>query len=148
MNFNELIANRANQLLGGEAGRYDRIHPNDHINRSQSTNDVYPAAMKIAVHALLAPLAAELAELAAAFEGKSLEFENLLHLGRTCMQDAQPMTLGQVFSGYAALTRRLSGELRRCARSCWRCRWAAPRSVPGSVRPKATGRWCFAISPA
>jgi aspartate ammonia-lyase len=111
MNFNELIANRANQLLGGQAGRYDLIHPNDHINRSQSTNDVYPAAMKIAVHALLAPLAAELIELAAAFEGKSLEFENVLHLGRTCMQDAQPMTLGQVFSGYAALTRRLSDEL-------------------------------------
>ena len=111
MNFNELIANRANQLLGGEAGRYDRVHPNDHINRSQSTNDVYPAAMKIAVHALLDPLAAELDDLAAAFEDKSLEFENLLHLGRTCMQDAQPMTLGQVFGGYAALTQRLAREL-------------------------------------
>ena len=111
MNFNELIANRANQMLGGEAGRYDRVHPNDHINRSQSTNDVYPAAMKIAVHALLDPLAAELDDLAAAFEDKSLEFENLLHLGRTCMQDAQPMTLGQVFGGYAALTQRLAREL-------------------------------------
>ena len=111
MNFNELIANRANQLLGGEAGRYDRIHPNDHINRSQSTNDVYPAAMKIAVHALLEPLASELDALAAAFDVKAREFERVLHLGRTCLQDAQPMTLGQVFGGYGALTRRLADEL-------------------------------------
>lgn len=111
MNFNEVIANRANQLLGGTAGAYDHIHPNDHINHSQSTNDVYPAAMKIAVYALLAPLADELTELASAFEEKSREFSKVLHLGRTCMQDAQPMTLGQVFGGYASLTRRLSQEV-------------------------------------
>src|SRR5215831_1141695 len=61
MNFNEVIANRANQLLGGEAGRYDFVHPNDHVNRSQSTNDVYPAAMKIATYALLTPLAGAVA---------------------------------------------------------------------------------------
>ena len=111
MNFNEVIANRANQLLGGEAGRYDLIHPNDHVNRAQSTNDVYPAAMKIAIHALLAPLADAVADLAQAFRSKSEEFDGVLHLGRTCLQDAQPMKLGQVFGGYAALSARLAEEL-------------------------------------
>lgn len=111
MNFNEVIANRANQLLGGEAGRYDLVHPNDHVNRSQSTNDVYPAAMKIAIHALLAPLADAIADLTQAFRSKSDEFDGVLHLGRTCLQDAQPMKLGQLFGGYAALTARLAEEL-------------------------------------
>lgn len=111
MNFNEVIANRAEQLLGGEAGRYDLVHPNDHVNRSQSTNDVYPAAMKIAVHALLVPLIDELSQLGQAFQAKSDEFKDVLHLGRTCLQDAQPMRLGQVFGGYASLTNRLTDEL-------------------------------------
>src|SRR5690606_13976316 len=64
MNFNEVIANRAQQLLGGALGKYDRVHPNDHVNRSQSTNDVYPSAMKISVHARLKDLADELESLA------------------------------------------------------------------------------------
>ncbi|HKU01154.1 MAG TPA: aspartate ammonia-lyase [Paraburkholderia sp.] len=112
MNFNEVIANRAQQLLGGVSGRYDFVHPNDHVNRSQSTNDVYPAAMKMAVHELIAPLIGQLSLLAQAFEAKSVEFGDVLHLGRTCLQDAQPMRLGQVFGGYAALTKRLAIELR------------------------------------
>ncbi len=111
MNVNEVIANRAQQLLGGELGRYDLVHPNDHVNRSQSTNDVYPSAMKIAAYALLAPLIEELHRLAASFSAKARAFEAILHLGRTCMQDAQPMTLGQPFLGYASLTRRLGEEL-------------------------------------
>lgn len=111
MNFNEVIANRAQQLLGGVAGRYDLVHPNNHVNRSQSTNDVYPAAMKMAVYALIAPLVAELSLLAQTFESKSIEFGDVLHLGRTCLQDAQPMRLGQVFGGYAALAKRLAVEL-------------------------------------
>ncbi|HKT98798.1 MAG TPA: aspartate ammonia-lyase [Paraburkholderia sp.] len=111
MNFNEVIANRAQQLLGGEPGRYDFVHPNNHVNRSQSTNDVYPAAMKMAVYELLAPLIDELSQLAVAFEVKSSEFDGVLHLGRTCLQDAQPMRLGQVFGGYASLTKRIVNEL-------------------------------------
>lgn len=111
MNFNEVIANRAQQLLGGVPGRYDFVHPNNHVNRSQSTNDVYPAAMKMAVYELIAPLVAELSQLAQAFEAKSVEFAEVLHLGRTCLQDAQPMRLGQVFGGYASLTKRLANEL-------------------------------------
>ena len=112
MNFNEVIANRAQQLLGGELGVYDKVHPNDHVNRSQSTNDVYPAAMKMATHALLGPLIAEVDKLAACLSGKAAKFNDVLHLGRTCLQDAQPMTLGQVFGGYASLVARLAKALR------------------------------------
>ncbi len=111
MNFNEVIANRAQQLLGGELGVYDKVHPNDHVNRSQSTNDVYPAAMKMATHALLGPLIAEVGKLADCLARKAAEFHHVLHLGRTCLQDAQPMTLGQVFGGYASLVARLAKVL-------------------------------------
>lgn len=111
MNFNEVIANRAQQILGHAAGTYEVVHPNDHVNRSQSTNDVYPAALKIATHAMLGSLIHEVAQLAALFRGKEAEFADILHLGRTCLQDAQPMRLGQLFGGYAALTERLAEEL-------------------------------------
>lgn len=111
MNFNEVIANRAQQHLGQAPGSYDVIHPNDHVNRSQSTNDVYPAALKIATHAMLGPLITEVGQLAAHFDTKATEFADILHLGRTCLQDAQPMRLGQLFGGYASLSRRLAEEL-------------------------------------
>ena len=111
MNFNEVIANRAQQHLGHAPGSYDVIHPNDHVNRSQSTNDVYPAALKIATHAMLGPLVTEIGQLAAHFEAKAAEFADILHLGRTCLQDAQPMRLGHLFDGYASLARRLAEEL-------------------------------------
>ncbi|RQR22615.1 aspartate ammonia-lyase [Burkholderia sp. Bp9143] len=111
MNFNEVIANRAQQILGHAAGSYEVVHPNDHVNRSQSTNDVYPAAMKIATYAMLGPLIAEVGNLAGQFDEKAVEFADILHLGRTCLQDAQPMRLGQLFGGYASLTRRLAEEL-------------------------------------
>ena len=111
MNMNEVIANRAEQMLGGEPGHYARVHPNDHVNRSQSTNDVYPAAMKIAAYAMLEPLIDEIACLASSLSAKATQFEAILHLGRTCLQDAQPMTLGQAFSGYAALAERLADAL-------------------------------------
>lgn len=111
MNFNEVIANRAQEFLGHPAGSYEVVHPNDHVNCSQSTNDVYPAALKVATHAMLAGLIAEVELLAQQFEQKAEDFADILHLGRTCLQDAQPMRLGQLFSGYASLTRRLAGEL-------------------------------------
>ncbi|MFM0511883.1 aspartate ammonia-lyase [Paraburkholderia sp. RL17-373-BIF-A] len=111
MNFNEVIANRAQQLLGHAAGNYEVIHPNDHVNLSQSTNDVYPAALEIATYAMLDPLIEELTQLAALFDSKTTEFADILHLGRTCLQDAQPMRLGQLFGGYASLTQRLAEEL-------------------------------------
>lgn len=111
MNFNEVIANRAQQLLGGSLGKYDLVHPNDHVNRSQSTNDVYPSAMKISAYSRLADLAKELSAFAHSCEAKSVEFKDVLHLGRTCMQDAQPMYLGQMFEGYASLAFRLSSMI-------------------------------------
>jgi aspartate ammonia-lyase len=111
MNFNEVIANRAQQVMGHPAGSYDVVHPNDHVNRSQSTNDAYPAALKIATYAMLGPLIGEVAQLGDLFENKAVEFADVLHLGRTCLQDAQPMRLGQLFGGYACLTHRLVEEL-------------------------------------
>lgn len=111
MNFNEVIANRAQQFLGHAPGSYEVVHPNDHVNASQSTNDAYPAALKIATYAMLGPLIEELSQLAVLFDGKATEFADVLHLGRTCLQDAQPMRLGQLFGGYASLTKRLAEEL-------------------------------------
>lgn len=111
MNFNEVIANRAAQVAGGVIGAYQVVHPNDHVNASQSTNDVYPSALKIATYALLAPLVDEIAALSDVLDAKAAEFADVLHLGRTCLQDAQPMMLGQVFGGYAALARRLAEGL-------------------------------------
>ncbi|MEJ8855113.1 aspartate ammonia-lyase [Variovorax robiniae] len=111
MNFNEVIANRAQEVLGSTAGSYEVVHPNDHVNRSQSTNDAYPSAQKIATYEMLAPLVDALTGLAATFDRKAREFADVLHLGRTCLQDAQPMRLGHVFEGYAALTHRLKAEL-------------------------------------
>jgi aspartate ammonia-lyase len=111
MNFNEVVANRAQQILGHPAGSYEVIHPNDHVNRSQSTNDVYATAMKIATYAMMGPLIEEVNQLAALFDSKATEFADILHLGRTCLQDGQPMRLGQLFGGYASLTKRLATEL-------------------------------------
>ena len=82
MNFNEVIANRAQQLLGGELGRYDKVHPNDHVNRSQSTNDVYPSAMKMAAHALLAGLVDELRQRRRALRPRRVSSN------RSCTSDA------------------------------------------------------------
>lgn len=113
MNFNEVIANRAQQILGGAIGKYDTVHPNDHVNRSQSTNDVYPSAMKIVAHGQLGALAEEMDLLSACLQNKSNQFEDVLRLGRTCMQDAQPMYLGQTFKGYAGLTVRLAESVRK-----------------------------------
>ncbi|MEX3007516.1 aspartate ammonia-lyase [Hoeflea sp. TYP-13] len=110
MNANEVIANRALQLLGHEPGRYDRLHPNDHVNMGQSTNDVVPSAVKLAVHEKSTDLTAALKRLGDAFQIKSQEFSKVLKIGRTCMQAAQPMTLGQEFGGYAAAIHRIGDK--------------------------------------
>ncbi|HKF74196.1 MAG TPA: aspartate ammonia-lyase [Stellaceae bacterium] len=102
MNANEVITNRALQISGDPPGAYRRIHPNDHVNMGQSTNDVVPTALKLAVYAKVGPLLHALDGLAAALSAKSIEFAGVLRLGRTCLQSAQPMTFGQAFGGYAA----------------------------------------------
>lgn len=110
--YNEVLANRALVLIGQAPGSYSQIHPNDHVNRSQSTNDVLPTAIKVAAYAMLEELVISLAELEDAFRSKAEEYNGVLRLGRTCLQDAQPMTVGQLFGGYASLTNRLISEIR------------------------------------
>jgi aspartate ammonia-lyase len=105
MNANEVIANRALELLGRMRGEYDQLHPNNDVNLSQSTNDVYPTAMRLAVYSSAAGLSESLVRLAEAFEAKSAEFDDILKLGRTQLQDAVPMTLGQEFGAFAITIR-------------------------------------------
>lgn len=102
MNANEVIANRALEILGYEKGEYKHCHPNNHVNLSQSTNDVYPTALKIALIRSNKRLTDLLIELVAAFRNKAMEFSDVLKMGRTQLQDAVPMTLGQEFEAYAA----------------------------------------------
>ena len=101
MNTNEVIANRASELLGGKLGEYRHAHPNDHVNYGQSTNDVFPTAMRLATLLELEKLYAALDGLTAALEAKGREFHSILKSGRTHMMDAVPMRLGQEFTAYA-----------------------------------------------
>lgn len=100
MNANEVIANRACELLGVPRGSYARVHPNEHVNLSQSTNDVYPTAVRLALHAALAGLQREMRALVEAFRDKGREFAPHVKMGRTQLQDAVPMTLGQEFTAF------------------------------------------------
>ncbi|WGS01019.1 class II fumarate hydratase [Bradyrhizobium sp. ISRA443] len=103
MNLNEVIANRANQMLGGELGAKKPIHPNDHVNMSQSSNDSFPTAMHIAAATrIVADLIPALTELHRELRKKEKAFARIVKIGRTHTQDATPLTLGQEFSGYAA----------------------------------------------
>jgi aspartate ammonia-lyase len=100
MNANEVIANRALELSGREKGDYAQVHPNNHVNLSQSTNDVYPTAVKLALHTAIEALRGAMKDLAAAFLAKGDEFAPLIKMGRTQLQDAVPMTLGQEFTAF------------------------------------------------
>ena len=108
MNVNEVIANRAIQMMGGKLGSKKPVHPNDHVNKSQSTNDVFPTAMHIAI-AIKAKekLLPSLKLLERELSKKSREFKNIVKVGRTHLQDATPLTLGQEFSGYQS-------QLKKC----------------------------------
>ncbi|MCL8010906.1 aspartate ammonia-lyase [Streptomyces sp. AS02] len=103
MNANEVIANRALEILGHPRGFYDVVHPLDHVNLGQSTNDVYPTAVRLALVTSLRRLGESLGTLATAFTGKAAEFSDVLKMGRTQLQDAVPMTLGQEFTTYAVM---------------------------------------------
>lgn len=119
MNANEVIANRAIELLGGQKGDYSLVHPNDHVNMAQSTNDVIPTAGKLTVLDLMDPLLEELNDLRAALLDKSVEFDHVLKMGRTQLQDAVPMRLGQAFHAYAAMLGRDIDRLRDCRREMY-----------------------------
>ena len=103
MNANEVIANRGLELMGFARGRYDMLHPNDHVNASQSTNDVYPTALRLAAWTGIGRLLQALAGLREAFDQKAKAFEDILKIGRTQLQDAVPMTLGQEMLAYAVM---------------------------------------------
>jgi len=119
MNFNEVIANRAIEIMGGELGSKDPVHPNDHVNMSQSTNDTFPTAINIAacetVHHKLIPALISLRD---ALSQKADTFDSIIKLGRTHLQDATPISLGQEFSGYASAIdhgiKRLENSLENC----------------------------------
>src|SRR3990172_10182009 len=104
MNANEVLANRALEILGEPRGKYSRLHPNDHVNMSQSTNDVFPTAMRLAALALSRPLLQALEGLEAALRDRAQAFDEVVKAGRTHLQDATPIRVGQEFEGYATAT--------------------------------------------
>jgi aspartate ammonia-lyase len=117
MNTNEVIANRAGQILGESLGSYKRVHPNDHVNYGQSTNDVFPTAMRLSTLLALEDFYPVLNDLAASFDGKAGEFKDILKAGRTHMQDAVPITLGQEFAAYAVAIQKCHQHIARTAGS-------------------------------
>jgi len=112
MNVNEVLANRANQLMGGGLGTYEHVNPNDHVNMAQSTNDTTPTAMRLAALDLTRALCDELDRLAAAIDEKAARYADCVKPGRTHLQDAVPITFGQEFSGWAERVRAASARLR------------------------------------
>ena len=118
MNVNEVIGNLANELLTGHKGS-DRVHPNTHVNMAQSTNDTIPSATHLAIAGRLDPLIKAVHELEIAFAQKAQEFKDIVKVGRTCWQDALPLTLGQEFGGYAQLMKRLVKKLQALRPNCF-----------------------------
>jgi aspartate ammonia-lyase len=120
MNVNEVVANRAEELLsgtrGGTRGSHERVHPNDHVNAGQSSNDVFPTAVRVAVLEELPPVLDALDQLIAAFRDRAAAFAGVVKAGRTHLQDAVPVTLGGEFSAYAEMLSRARGRLDSTAR--------------------------------
>ncbi len=117
MNSNEVIANRATEILGGQLGDYSVVHPNDHVNYGQSTNDVFPTSMRVATLLALESLYPVMESLVAALDAKGKEFHDVMKSGRTHMQDAVPMRLGQEFAAYAGAIRRSFTDIRTSSES-------------------------------
>jgi len=113
MNTNEVIANVALEMTGHKKGEYNYINPNDHVNESQSTNDVYPTGFRIAVYTLLLGLIDSIEDLQQGLKRKSVEFKDVIKMGRTQLQDAVPMTLGQEFNAFAVLMKEEVDSIRR-----------------------------------
>jgi fumarate hydratase class II len=127
MNCNEVLANRANEILGGERGTYSPVHPNDHVNMAQSTNDVIPTAMRLATLATLPPLLAAMDRLAEAFLARGKEFDGIIKSGRTHLQDATPIRLGQEFTAYGHTVARHRAKLAEAAR------WLRAMNIGGTA---------------
>jgi aspartate ammonia-lyase len=116
MNVNEVLANRAGEILGEPRGSYIRVHPNDHVNMAQSTNDVFPASTRLALLLGCGPLIRSARDLGDSLQRKALEFSAIIKTGRTHLQDAVPITLGQEFGGYAACIQRGADDVAQAAR--------------------------------
>jgi aspartate ammonia-lyase len=115
MNCNEVLANRANELLGGQRGDYQPVHPNDHVNMAQSTNDVIPTAIRLGALSRLAPLVSALGELSDMFLAKGVAFDRIVKSGRTHLQDATPIRLGQEFTAWGHTISRNARRIERSA---------------------------------
>ena len=115
MNTNEVLANRAEEILGGTKGEYSKVNPNDHVNYGQSTNDTFPSAMRIMSRLMLVDLFESVDRVIAAFDAKGREFDGILKSGRTHLQDAVPIRLGQEFTAYANALRRARRWLEHAA---------------------------------
>jgi aspartate ammonia-lyase len=118
MNTNEVLANRANETLGKPLGTYQPLHPNDHVNMSQSTNDTFPTALYLAALSLGSEVAAAVDDLALAFSEKAAAFDSVIKSARTHLQDAVPIRLGQEFAAYALALRRGAAALRLALEAC------------------------------
>jgi aspartate ammonia-lyase len=147
MNANEVIANRALELMGHRKGEYEYLHPNEHVNMSQSTNDVYPTALKIATHAGIHDLIDAMVTLRHEFEKKSEEFKDIVKMGRTQLQDAVPMTLGQEFSTYAVMLGEDEERLREAVTLIQEINMGATAIGTGiTAHPEYAGRVCQRLS--
>ncbi|MFQ6134711.1 MAG: aspartate ammonia-lyase [Nitrososphaerales archaeon] len=118
MNCNEVIANRANEILGSKKGKYSPIHPNDHVNMSQSTNDTFPTAMRLAILMTLRDLHTEILQMEKSLRKKGREFDNIAKSGRTHLQDAVPVRLGQELKAYSVAIRKCRKAIQRVEQSC------------------------------
>lgn len=140
MNCNEVLANRANEILGHARGSYAPVHPNDHVNMAQSTNDVIPTAMRLGTLRALPKLLAALDQLAEAFLAKGKQFDHVMKSGRTHLQDATPIRLGQEFTAYGHTVARHRAKLAQAAD------WLRPMNIGGSA--VGTGINVEAVYPA
>lgn len=115
MNVNEVLSNRAEEILGGKKGEYSKVNPNDHVNYGQSTNDTFPTAMRVMARLMMEPLFEQVDRLEAALLAKGKEFDHILKSGRTHLQDAVPIRLGQEFTAYAVSVKRARAWLEKAA---------------------------------
>jgi aspartate ammonia-lyase len=131
MNLNEVLANRATEILGGRRGEYGVVHPNDHVNMSQSTNDTFPSAMRLAILLELPALLGSLRRCSATLQDLGARFRRTFKTARTHLQDAVPITLGQEFSGYAGMVRRATSRIEESARPLRRLNLGATAAGTG-----------------
>jgi len=136
MNVNEVLANRAIEILGGEKGDYEKVEPHDHVNYGQSTNDTFPAATRLAVLAALRDLVPVLRSLASSLKAKGKEFHGIVKSARTHLQDAVPIRLGQEFGAYAAAVGRATDALARAAEDLEECGIGASAAGTGLATAK------------